>query len=81
MITYKDRVYTFEEIERKILDGNIDEDKDFIIEVLYSCFFTEDGMTVVDKDGITIMTNEAHKKNYGHRWNGNSGETCRRACK
>ena len=65
MITYKDRVYTFEEIERKILDGNIDEDKDFIIEVLYSCFFTEDGMTVVDKDGITIMTNEAHKKIMG----------------
>ena len=65
MITFKDRVYSFEEIEEKVLAGEIDNDKDFIIEALRSCFYTEDGMTVVDENGVTIMTNEAHKNIMG----------------
>ena len=65
MITFKDRVYSFEEIEEKVLAGEIDNDKDFIIEALHSCFYTEDGMTVVDENGVTIMTNEAHKNIMG----------------
>lgn len=62
MITFKDRTYEFEEIEKKILDDDIEADKDFIIEALRSCFFTQDGMTVVDENGITIMSNKAHKE-------------------
>lgn len=65
MIIFKGREYSFEEIERKILSDNFEEEKEFIIEMIRSCFFTEDGLTVVDEDGITIMTNEAHKKIMG----------------
>lgn len=65
MVTFKDRVYTFEEIEKKVRDGDIEEEKEFIIEALRSCFFTEDGMTLVDEQGVTIMVNGAHGKIMG----------------
>lgn len=65
MVTFKDRVYKFEEIEQKVLEGNIEDDKEFIIEALRSCFFTEDGMTVVDENGVTILCNGAHRKIMG----------------
>lgn len=65
MVTFKDKLYTFEEIEEKVKSGNIGDDKDFIVEALRSCFFTEDGMTVVDEKGITIMANGAHRKIMG----------------
>lgn len=62
MITYKEKKYSFEEIEKKILEDDFTEEKEFIIEAIRSCFFTEDGLTVVDEDGITIMVNGAHGK-------------------
>ncbi len=62
MILFKDKEYNFEDIEQKILKDDFEEEKEFIIEALRSCFFTEDGLTVVDEDGITIMTNQAHQK-------------------
>lgn len=65
MITFKDRTYEFEEIEKKILSGDIEGDQDFIIEALRSCFFTQDGMTIVDENGITIMSNQAHQQIMG----------------
>lgn len=65
MVTFKDRVYTFKEIEKKVRDGDIEEEKEFIIEALRSCFFTEDGMTLVDEQGVTIMVNGAHGKIMG----------------
>lgn len=65
MITYKDREYTFNEIKEKIEKGNIEDDKDFIIDAMRLCFFTEDGNTIVDDKGVTIMTNEAHKNIMG----------------
>lgn len=60
MVRFNDKLYKFEEIEQKVLAGEIEEDKEFIIEALRSCFFTEDGMTTVDEQGITIMANEVH---------------------
>ena len=65
MITFKNKVYEFEEIEQKVLSGDIAEVKEFIIEALRSCFFTEDGMTVVNEEGVTIMVNGAHRKIMG----------------
>lgn len=65
MITFKGREYSFQEIESKILRNDFEEEKEFIIEAIRSCFFTEDGLTVVDEDGITIMINEAHRKIMG----------------
>lgn len=65
MVRFNDKIYEFEEIERKVLAGEIEEDKEFIIEALRSCFFTEDGMTTVDEQGITIMANEAHSQIMG----------------
>lgn len=65
MITFKDKVYEFDEIEKKIRNGDIENDKEFIIEALRSCFFTQDGMTVVDENGVTIMANQAHQKIMG----------------
>lgn len=65
MVRFNDKLYKFEEIEQKVLAGEIEEDKEFIIEALRSCFFTEDGMTTVDEQGITIMANEAHSQIMG----------------
>lgn len=65
MITFKDKAYEFDEIEKKVRRGDIENDKDFIIEALRSCFFTQDGMTVVDENGITIMSNQAHQQIMG----------------
>lgn len=65
MVRFNDKLYKFEEIEQKVLAGEIEEDKEFIIEALRSCFFTEDGMTTVDERGITIMANEAHSQIMG----------------
>ncbi|MDD6191295.1 MAG: sigma 54-interacting transcriptional regulator [Firmicutes bacterium] len=65
MITYKDKVYTFQEIKDKIERNDIEDEKEFIIEAMRSCFFTEDGTTIVDEHGVTVMTNEAHKKIMG----------------
>lgn len=61
MITFKNKQYEFDDIEEKIRNGKLEGEKEFIIEALRSCFFTEDGLTVVDEDGITILSNEAHK--------------------
>ena len=47
MVRFNDKIYEFEEIEQKVLAGEIEEDKEFIIEALRSCFFTEDGMTTI----------------------------------
>lgn len=65
MVRFNDKLYKFEEIEQKVLAGEIEEDKEFIIEALRSCFFTEDGMTTVDEQGITIMANEVHSQIMG----------------
>ncbi len=65
MITFRGKEYKFEEIEEKILNDDLDDVKEFIIEALRSCFFTDEGLTVVDEDGITIMVNGAHKNIMG----------------
>ena len=65
MITFRGKEYKFEEIEEKIINDELDDVKEFIIEALRLCFFTEEGMTVVDEDGITIMVNGAHKNIMG----------------
>ena len=58
MVNFKGRHYEFEEIKEKVISGDIDEEKDFIIEALRMCFFTEDGTTLVDEEGITILINQ-----------------------
>lgn len=66
MITFKDRTYRFDEIESRIKTGKMDqEDIEFLLEALRSCFFTEDGITMVDENCVTIMSNEAHQKIMG----------------
>lgn len=65
MVNFKGRHYEFEEIKEKVISGDIGEDKDFIIEALRMCFFTEDGTTLVDEEGITILTNQAHENIMG----------------
>ena len=65
MVNFKGRHYEFDEIKEKVISGDISEDKDFIIEALRACFFTEDGTTLVDGDGVTILTNQAHENIMG----------------
>ena len=65
MVNFKGKHYEFDEIKEKVISGDICEDKDFIIEALRACFFTEDGTTLVDEDGVTILTNQAHEKIMG----------------
>mgnify|MGYP004512940467 CR=1 FL=1 len=52
------------------MNNDIEDLTDLIIELLRSCFFTEDGIAVVDGTGNVLMTNEAHKKimNAGPNW-------------
>lgn len=62
MITYKGHVYYAKEIIERVMNNDIEDLTDLIIELLRSCFFTEDGIAVVDGTGNVLMTNEAHKK-------------------
>ncbi|MFR9276296.1 hypothetical protein [Finegoldia magna] len=62
MITYKGHVYYAKDIIERVMNNDIEDLTDLIIELLRSCFFTEDGIAVVDGTGNVLMTNEAHKK-------------------
>ena len=62
MITYKGHVYYDKDIIERVMNNDIEDLTDLIIELLRSCFFTEDGIAVVDGTGNVLMTNEAHKK-------------------
>lgn len=62
MVTFKGKKYYFDDVAEHIQDNNIDEYKEFIIETMRAFFYTEDGMTVVNADGITILNNSAHEK-------------------
>lgn len=65
MFYYGGKTYTFEEIEKRILEGNFEEDIPFILETLRASFFSQDGIFVITKDLKMILVNEASEKIIG----------------
>lgn len=65
MVHFKNKEIKFDEVTKSIREGNVSDYEEFIIEALRAFFYTEDGMTVVDANGITILNNSAHEKIMG----------------
>jgi len=61
MIMFEDKVYDFEEIEKKIQNNVIDDrDKRFMIEALRAIFYADDGVTVASGALELLLVNDTY---------------------
>jgi len=61
MIYFEDKEYNFEEIQKKILNNEIDDrDKRFVIESLRAIFYTDDGITVASGTLELLLVNDTY---------------------
>lgn len=61
MITFEDKTYTFEELEKKIENNTTDDqDKRFMIEALRAAFYVDNGITVSSDTLELLMINDTY---------------------
>ena len=61
MIRFGQKTYTYDEIVEKIVNENDGDEKDFLLEVLRACFYSQDGIYTVSADGTSLMFNAAYE--------------------